>query len=540
MANQDTFNPGKEAATVTASPNIQAVQARYDPNASADALAAALGSDSTQHALAGFQQVYNERKLQEQSMKIEGYTQQFMDDHQGGAVSQAQLKERFPEMVPVIAARVAESIGRKQGALDVADTIQHINENDSLRLDTAARAAFVAKSRAELFAKIQPGNDFYAAGVVSAMDRAFGQEEQKWQGQTAAYHQEVQKTALSDEVVTALNSADPKASLASIDSNYANSSSLNNVERNKVIVDTAIKHAAVSDDPDVLKKVPQQYLNADSKAQLYQAELAITGQRWAKYDHAMRFEADQREKVEREGKLGILQKLATGADVNPAQYLSSPGLHAFAVAAMETPTVPESVSQSSVATFRSKLLGASNFAGLGSQAEITKSVFDLKGINPKDRATLVAEIPKLMEGTILMNDPTVKDAYTNQIGYRLDDIMRQAEPHLQSMLNQTNIRGVAMKIFESGVRGRFEATYKDTGEWPKGTAARLLVNEAVAETTSYIDKHADIKALTDMTSSPEPKKNAHGGVDPVKTPSASKAPTKSAVDLEIERRLKAK
>ncbi len=176
---QDNYNPGQEQRSITAAPNIQTVQARNDPN-SVNQLVAALGADSTARALDEFQQVYKQRQLQDQSMKLESYTQQFMDDHQGGAVSQAQVKARFPEMVPVIAARVAESIGRKQGQLDVAKSVEEINNNDSLRLDTAARAAYIQKARADLFAQIPQGNEFYASGVVSAMDKAFGEQELKW------------------------------------------------------------------------------------------------------------------------------------------------------------------------------------------------------------------------------------------------------------------------------------------------------------------------------------------------------------------------
>lgn len=105
---------------------------------------------------------------------------------------------------------------------------------------------------------------------------AFGQEELKWQGQTAAYHQEVQKTALMDETVTALNSADPKAALAAIDANWGKSSSLNNVERNKVYVDTLIKTAAVSDDIEVLNKIPQAPADYPSKSATHRSHTRDT------------------------------------------------------------------------------------------------------------------------------------------------------------------------------------------------------------------------------------------------------------------------
>ena len=398
-------------------------------------------------------------------------------------------------MVPVIAARVAESIGRKQGQLDVAKSVEEINNNDSLRLDTAARAAYVQKARADLFAKIPQGNEFYASGAVQAMDKAFGEQELKWQGQTAQYHEQVQKTALSDEVVGAFNSADPKAALAAIDANYGKSSSLNNVERNKVYVDTLIKTAAVSDDISVLDRIPQQYLNADSKAQIYQARIAITNQQMAQWRHGREFEAYQREEQERKGKLDILTKSGNNQDVNPAQYLSSPGLHAFAIEAMSMPSVPEATSKAAVSDVRTKMLTLTNIQNVGSQAEITAQVMSMKGINPKDKADLVAEIPKLMEGTVLMNDPNIRRAYTDHLASRMDDLSKSPSAQIQRLMGTGNLRGNAAALFEGEIRANFEASYKETGQWPTGFAARKITDDAIAKTSAYVDKMTSIEGL---------------------------------------------
>lgn len=517
MASQDNYNPGQEQRSITAAPNIQTVQARNDPN-SVNQLVAALGADSTARALDEFQQVYKQRQLQDQSMKVDSYTQQFMDDHQGGAVSQAQVKARFPEMVPVIAARVAESIGRKQGQLDVAKSVEEINNNDSLRLDTAARAAYIQKARADLFAKIPQGNEFYASGAVQAMDKAFSEQELKWQGQTASYHQEVQKTALSDEVVTAFNSANPKAALAAIDANYDKSSSLNNLERNKVYVDTLIKTAATSDDISVLDRIPQQYLNADSKAQIYQARIAITNQQLAQWRHAKEFEAYQREEVERKGKLDILQKIGANQDVNPAQYLSSPGLHAFAVDAMSMPSVPEAASKAAVGDFRTKMLTLGNVQTLGNQADIAAQAMALRGVNPKDKADLVAEIPKLMEGTVLMNDPNIRRAYTDHLASRMDDLSKSPSATIQRLMGTGNLRGNAAALFEGEIRANFEASYKETGQWPTGFAARKITDDAIAKTSAYVDKMTSVEGLK-VHQSDVPT------AAPVAHPTAPKAPT---------------
>ncbi len=527
MAAQDAYNPGQESASVTASPNIQTVQARFDPNASANSLIAALGSESTQSGIANFQHTYEKKKLEDQTLKIDSYVQQFANDHQGGAVSQAQVRARFPETVPAIAARIAESIGKKQGMLDIAPVIAEINGSDSLRLDTTQRAAFVAKKREELFRAIPQGNDFYAAGVVSAMDRAFGQEELKWQAQTSAYHTEVQKTSLSDEAVAAFQSEDPKAALASIDSNWGKSSSLNNVERNKVYVDSVIKLSAISDNPTILDKIPQAYLNVDSKAAINKARIAITGQQWAKFTKDKEFATWQRSEATRKGKVEILTNLAGNGNVDPAKYLNDPDLHAFAVAQMETPSIPEATSKAAVQSFRLNILSAGNVESLGPQDQIINSVLAMRGkMNPKEMAALVDEIPKLMEGAVLMNDPNIRRAFTDHIGFRLDDLSKSTNPKLQLLLGTANIRGNATAMFEGEIRGNFEAAYTETGRWPIGVEARKITDAAVAKVSSYIDYQTSLKALSTPDQPPPtaPKVNPRSVSGKVTQPTPSGLP----------------
>ena len=514
MAALDAFNPGQEAVTVTARPDLQTVQARNDPNGSVNSLIAALGSDSTQRNLAEFNHSYEVKKTTDQMGKLDYYSQTFEQDNKSGAVSQAQLKARFPEMVPVIAARVAESIGKKRGAADIAPIIEKINSDDNLRLDTKARTEYIAAEREKLFKTITPGNEFYAAGVVSAMDRSFQEQELKWQGQTAAYHTAVQLETFSGEVQQALGSADPKTALEALDTTYGTSSSLNPLERNKAVVNTAIAMAAAGDDTSILAAVPQRFLNIHSKAELAKTSIAIDTQRWAKYQRGQALEADRREETDRLGKLEILSTLGKGAEVNPANYMRSPALHDFAVKMMETPKVSEAASKSAVLSFRTSLLATGNVKALGSVSDLTGAVFALRGqVNPKDLGALVDEIPKLMEGQVLMNTPEIRRAYTDHISSRLDDLAKSPVSQIATMLGAGNLRGNAASMFESEIRSRFEAYYNDPatkGQWPTGTPARLIVADAVTATTASIDKKLDPKNWKEA-STPQAQSTTSGG-----------------------------
>lgn len=521
-----TYDPGREQYQVTAQPGLQSEKARFDPNGSMNSLLSALGTQGTQQGLADFQHVYDTKKLQDQTLKLDSYTQQFMQDHAGGSVSQAQVKTRFPEMVPVIAARVAESIGRRQGNNDFAKVIDQINSDDSLRLDTGKRNAFIEKARADMFSAIPVGNEFYSSGVVQAMDKQIAQQELKWQGQTAQYHEQVQKEALSGEVVTALNSADPKAMLQFIDGNYSQSSSLNNMERNKVYVDTVIKHAAVSDDPSILERLPQKYLNVDSKAEIYKAGIALKGQQWAQFTRNKEFAAYQRDEADRTAQLGILKKLANNEPIDPSEYIQNPRTHAFAVSALSTPMVDPASSQAASQAFRTSLLGSSMVGSLGSQKDVTTKAMSLKGyLNPGDLAKLVEEIPKLMEGSVLLNDPAIRRAFQDNLGYRLDDLAKSSTGELSKMLGQGNLRGKAQTLFENELQSGYSAHYATTGEWPKNFDAKKIIDAAIGKATAQVDYRTSLQGLKEFTSSQSSQARATAPTTTATPSKSTAAPT---------------
>jgi hypothetical protein len=239
------YDPRAEALQTTAQPNVQTEQAGFDPRSSkAFQLAEALGK--AQPILDQFNQDYERKKLQDQLMKVDAYKEKFNQDYQGGAVTAAQVKERFPDTVPVVAARVAESIGLDHGKKQINSVIDEINQNDTLRLDPKARAEFIAKKRSEIVGTIDKDNEFFASGVVKGIDQELRGWENGWQRDTATYHTKVQSDAFTAEVGQALASG---GDLTLIDKKWGVSSSLNNQERKKLVVDTVIAKAYATDPP---------------------------------------------------------------------------------------------------------------------------------------------------------------------------------------------------------------------------------------------------------------------------------------------------
>lgn len=510
MAND--FNPGIEPVAQTGAPNVQTEVARNGDNATtgAGALMQALGTQGTQQALAQFNEMYEQRRLQEQTAKVGAYTQQFMQDHQDGAVSQAQLKQKFPEMVPVIAARVAESIGKQRGAQQFQSVIDQVNNDDSLRLDTAARQDFLNKAKAGLFSQIPQGNDFYASGVASAMNETIAQNEARWQGQTAQYHTQVQADSLGKEVTDAFvgTSGNPQAfadKLGQIDTNWSSSSSLNNLERNKIYVDQAIKYAAVSDDPNILKQIPDRYLNTDSKEQIRMAGIQIMNQRFANWNHQNELIDYQRKQQTRQAKIQINTDIANGANPNPAQYLSDPEAHEYAVSAMTQPRVAADTSAAAMTAFKNSILNTATLSGAGSLEDLTTAALHIPSINPTDRAALVAELPSLMDGRIALKEPRVESTYTTRIGSRLEMLSKSIPATLASMNGLGALTAQARSMYDNEIRNSYGAYYESNGkQWPRGKDAQDLIDRAADRVSTFMDHKSSLDAISEMGSKPAP------------------------------------
>ncbi len=120
MATQGTFNPGQEAASLSASPNISTVQARFDPNADVNSLVSALGSDANLNRANSMYAEDMKRKTLEQTAKIESYTQGIQDSLGEGArsVTAAQIKLISSELVPTIRFAIDDKLGHQLGTTD--------------------------------------------------------------------------------------------------------------------------------------------------------------------------------------------------------------------------------------------------------------------------------------------------------------------------------------------------------------------------------------------------------------------------------------
>lgn len=540
----DIYNPGTERLQPTASPNFGTERTRTDTASNVDKLLMSLGSDRTQATLDRFTQDSQASATQEQATKIEAYTEQFMSDHAGGAVSQAQVRQRFPETVPIIAARIAEAIGKRQGETAFASTIDTINNDDSLRLDTAARAAYVATARKDLFGTIPQGNDFYAAGVVQSMDKLLAQQELKWQGQTAQYHQDVQKEQLSKDVAEALLGNNAADVLSFIDGNYEDGSSLNRLERNKVIVKTAIDTAFTHGSLDVLTNVPDRYLNADSKADLEKARIQVRDVSMSKYKQAQYIEGQQREEVIRQGKAKALDAAVSGKPLDPAQFRDNPELFAYALSVQEAPRMPESVSVANAAVLTDKIFTDATSGAGGNISQVRDLVLARTDINVTEKKKILDGLGKTLEGAHLMSLPEVRGPMTDILGPRLTALENSLDEPIRQMMEGTNARSVVLRGYEKDIRRLWEAELKTTGSYPESHRQVELVDQAVDRATKQLEMLTKLGTSSSPPGKPPTAANNQATTRSVSgtvaTPSASKgqSPMQAALAAELAKREK--
>lgn len=267
----------------------------------------------------------------------------------------------------------------------------------------------------------------------------------------------------------------------------------------KTPVDQAINMAAISDNPDLLKALPQKYLNTDSKAQLTKANIAIIDQRWAKFRMGSEFAAYQRQQQTRANKIEINTAIANGRDPNPAQYLNDPEAHEYAVSAMTQPRVPPDISSAAATAFKNSVLNTSTMGSPGSLEDMTSAALHARGINPSDRAALVAELPHLLDGRIAMKEPRVESTYSMRIGSRLEMLSKGIPNTLGVMSGFGTLTAKAREMYDTEIRNAYSAYYQSNGnQWPRGKDAQDLVDVATGHVATFINEKSSLAALTEM------------------------------------------
>lgn len=520
MPIQNSYNPNPELTQVHQN-NVVTEQAKMvggpdkvapvDPRAdSGFRLAEALGIALP--VVQQFNSDYEKKKEEDQKAKLSFYVEQFKKDREDGAVSQAQVRKRFPETVPTIAAHIAEVVGHDDAAQKYGAAMEEVLGNDDLRLDTGKRTAFLKQKRDELMQNIPQGNEFYASGFVKGMDKQEATFNQQFTQETASYHQKVQLKAFEDDVATALmNGGD----LANIDEARKARSSVSNLEANQAIVKTATRLAFAMDDPKMMDRIPVKYLNAESQAEVARTKEQITQQRYSNIRMGIQMKADAREEKLRGDKVDILTSLMGGQQPDPTKYKDSPEAFDYLMRMQNTPKMDEATSTGNAMRRRDSILNGQSIDGSKSLAQLTDEVSRDSSLNPSDKVAIIKDLPKLMEGRRVMEAPAVKEAFDLRIGAQLRALSSSPNAKIQLIVANHNLNAEVTSAYQSDIRNRVNAYYTDPatkGEWPTGTAMQKIVDESTDRAEKHIEKLMKIGEAghSDTKSTPTPSAPSSG------------------------------
>ena len=528
---QVDYNPGAEALQTRAQPNVQTEQARFDPRAnSAFQLAEALGR--AQPILDKFNEDQERRRTQEQLLKVDAIKEQVFQSVGSGQVTAAQVKQVAPETVPIVAARVAESMGLDSGRKQINSIIDQINQDDNLRLNSEARNKFIQEQRARIIGEIGKDNQFFVSGVIKGIDQEIKGWENGWQRETATYHTKVQGEAFATEVSQALTAG---TDLTEVDKKWGVSSSLNNQERKKIVVDTAIAAAYSTDNPALLDRIPTVFLNDEYKKQITQAKLQIQQIRIGRVRDARFIEQTQREENTRNSKLNIINQLSQGGQIDPAAYRGDPEAFNFAMSMKDAGRLPDTASVAAATRVRTEILNGSTVGTL-SQNQVIDQIMQNAAMNPKEKQALIADVPKLMEGMLIMRDESV----TSQMSNRLDPVIKAIEsgPFADIMQRQGfNIRGQTMSMFQNELQTSMIAWFEDPErgnkqQWPTGLAKQQIIRESIERTEFNISKMTESFTRNAGTGNTRvPPAPAAAPAAPSAAPAARRQPTQADIDF---------
>lgn len=495
------YDPGAEALRPTVSPNFQMIQpksveSRLSGNTGYQ-LAEALGSANAY--LQKWNEKYEADKTEAQARKIPAYIEQFKQDWDGGAVTQAQVRQRFPDTVPVVAARVAEGMGAKAGEDAIRGIIGKVMEDDSLKLDTEARKQFIEEHRQAAWDSLKgKDNEFYSSGFLKSFDSMRDQYENQFLQQTATYHQKVQEDTFVKQVEESFLKG---GNLEQLDQVWKTSSSIDNLTRNKLVIDTVTKLAFASDDPSMLDKIPTRFLNTEAKKDIEATKNQIQATRINKFNYTKSLQAYARDEEARKNKNDILDAIVKGETVDPAKYRNDPDVFQFAINANNTSLIPEATSAANAEKVRHDILTNATIGVTASHGEFVDAIQKRTDLSPADKKKLIEEVPKLIEGNIAMQDPMVKNYVDSRIDPRLKSLESSTNARIQTLLQGRNLRAEVMRTFDNGLRTAFEAEYRDTGKWPTGKRKLEIIDNEVDKAERQLESLTKVDALNNNGSS---------------------------------------
>jgi hypothetical protein len=456
-------------------------------------------------ALQNYIKVSDERLMEEQMAQIEFYTEQFRRDREAGAVTAAQVKEVFPELVPTVAARIAQSIASRDAKSFAQERAQAILEDDSIRLDSAARRAAMEQFRQEAMEMIGD-NPFYGSAFLSQFDKTFNEFETAWMRETAAYHEQVQMEEFSNLAAEALATG---GDLLALDAQWKEGSSLNNIQRNQAVVQAAINLAAGSMDPSILDRVPDRFLNAESKAQFLQTQQAIM-----RAEHSMWSQRKERAEYARtlairNAQASVLQRMSAGERVNPLEFVNMPEVAAFVESWNNKPLLDPIGSKSAAqrlehgilvsaltgdpqAAFSNDPDAQAFFANRSvTRDALAEHIASRNDLNPQEAVQLLDRLDILSDGQNLMQHPSVQNQ-RQVLNRHLSVLENSLAQDLGGFMEGISLTADAELMYHDHIISSVMDHLQENGSLPPSHMMSRFAREALEETRNFISEEARI------------------------------------------------
>ena len=482
-----------------------------------------------------------EQKTNEQKLKIPAYLEQIKRDWKGGKIDAVQVGELFPETVPTIRMAIAEAYGERSGTDAFSKVIEAVNNNEELRFDTDKRKAFIEGERKRLFAEIGGDNDFYSSGFVSAFDKQVASWDLGWQRQTADKHMEVLGDKFNEDAFNAFMNGGADA-LLQVDATWDKTGGLHRTTRNKIVVERITQEAYDRGDSSLLDRLPARFLNSETKVALSKGKAQIEQKMRSDWSFGKQLEDYNRQEQTRQGMIQIYRDAASGKQIDLRQYIENPELMRVAddVRTKNFHTTPPDSTARKTQIMQAIVLGSTfgDVRHLGINRSdftldgLSKAIMSDKVLTTQDTVELLDNLPKLMQGSVVMNDTSVKYVYDTIIKPQLDVADKTVISRMNNALGgTTSVHVKANEMFQKSVYNQAQADFVKTGEWPKHHRLIEIAQQAGRETNGwllYYTNIANVEAVRAQTAKEKAAQNATASpATPASAPTAPPAASPS-------------
>jgi LAS superfamily LD-carboxypeptidase LdcB len=360
----------------------------------------------------------------------------------------------------------------------------------------------------------------------------------------------------------------------SMDAEYAQTSSLDNIVRRKALAEGFTQAALANMDASQLDNMPPELITPEIRNSFAQTRRQIEDMQFQQSQRQIQEQARQRTEATRNAKIEMNEAMARGEQVNPAKYAGDPEAFAYARTLQDQSLITDEASKANAMKFQYDLEAATvaeNYAGvMGSdefltraptKAQIIDRILTNRDLNSKDRQALMAGLETTMNSMAIVNGPEAQAAYNNNVSEFVKLQMQNEVVKLQAGFKSFNLDSYAKNIYNDEVRAGMRAYIEDNGgQMPAGTALRTIIkdaisvtNDSVAQAVSLLEKGEkpggentkpgdapaaaeaedgviDLDALEAQQSAAPAAANAEPGAEPTSSPAAPAQATEGGPD----------